>query len=139
MGCLYCEKNEKMQSFTYPVCELSTADLYLNREQSYPGRCILVLRRHAEEFDELTAEERAALQDDLSRVTAALRKIYRPGKVNFGVFGDTVRHFHIHIVPKYPDGADWNGIFQMNVNKVYPTEKELDAAAAQLRREILGD
>ena len=66
MGCLYCEKNEKMQGFTYPVCELSTSDLYLNREQSYPGRCILVLRRHAEEFCELTKEERVALQEDLA-------------------------------------------------------------------------
>ena len=72
MGCLYCEKNEKMQGFTYPACELSTSDLYLNREQSYPGRCILVLRRHAEEFCELTKEERVALQEDLARVTAAL-------------------------------------------------------------------
>lgn len=80
MGCLYCEKNEKMQSFTYPVCELSTSDLYLNREQSYPGRCILVLRRHAEEFCELTKEERAALQEDLARVTAALKKLYQPGR-----------------------------------------------------------
>lgn len=106
MGCLYCEKNEKMQSFTYPVCELSTSDLYLNREQSYPGRCILVLRRHAEEFCELTKEERAALQEDLARVTAALKKLYQPGKINLGVFGDTVRHFHIHIVPKYADGLD---------------------------------
>mgnify|MGYP002533042522 FL=1 len=139
MGCLYCEKNEKMQSFTYPVCELSTSDLYLNREQSYPGRCILVLRRHAEEFCELTKEERAALQEDLARVTAALKKLYQPGKINLGVFGDTVRHFHIHIVLKYADGLDWNGIFQMNANAKYPEEKDLEAAAKQLREEISGE
>ena len=139
MGCLYCEKNEKMQGFTYPVCELSTSDLYLNREQSYPGRCILVLRRHAEEFCELTKEERAALQEDLARVTAALKKLYQPGKINLGVFGDTVRHFHIHIVPKYADGLDWNGIFKMNANAKYPEEKDLEAAAKQLRDEISGE
>ena len=139
MGCLYCEKNEKMQSFTYPVCELSTSDLYLNREQSYPGRCILVLRRHAEEFCELTKEERVALQEDLARVTAALKKLYHPGKINLGVFGDTVRHFHVHVVPKYDDGLDWNGIFQMNANAKYPEEKDLEAAAKQLREEILGE
>lgn len=139
MGCLYCEKNEKMQGFTYPVCELSTSDLYLNREQSYPGRCILVLRRHAEEFCELTKEERVALQEDLARVTAALKKLYQPGKINLGVFGDTVRHFHIHIVPKYADGLDWNGIFQMKANAKYPKEKDLEAAAKQLREEISGE
>lgn len=139
MGCLYCEKNEKMQGFTYPVCELSTSDLYLNREQSYPGRCILVLRRHAEEFCELTKEERVALQEDLARVTAALKKLYQPGKINLGVFGDTVRHFHIHIVPQYADGLDWNGIFQMNANAKYPKEKDLEAAAKQLREEISGE
>lgn len=53
--------------------------------------------------------------------------------------GYTVRHFHIHIVPKYADGLDWNGIFQMNANAKYPEEKDLEAAAKQLREEISGE
>ena len=133
MDCLYCEQGEKMQSFTYPVGSLSVTDLYLHREQSYPGRCILVLKRHAEEYDQLTAEERTALQEDLFRVTSALQKIYHPGKINLGVFGDTVRHFHIHIVPKYTGELDWNGMFHMNPGQVYPSETELKAAAETLK------
>ena len=50
-----------------------------------------------------------------------------------------MRHFHIHIVPKYADGLDWNGIFQMNANAKYPKEKDLEAAAKQLREEISGE
>ena len=136
MGCLYCEKGEKMKGFTYPVCELSVTDLYLHREQSYKGRCILVLKRHAEEYHELTEEERANLREDLYALTKAMDKLWHPGKINMGIFGDTVRHFHIHVVPKYTDGLDWNGMFQMNPDKLYPTDGELEEMAKKYREAL---
>lgn len=133
MGCLYCEKGEKMQSFAYPVCELSETLVYLHREQSYRGRLILVLKRHAEEYSELTEAERTGVQKDLYRATKAMGKLFQPQKVNLGVFGDTVRHFHIHVVPKTEGGLDWNGMFQMNPNKSWPADGELESIAAAYR------
>lgn len=137
MDCLYCEHGEKMNSFTYHICDLSVSELYLNQEQSYPGRCILLLKRHAEEYFELTAEERVGLQEDLYKTTKALETVYHPDKINMGVYGDTVRHFHIHVVPKYKGGLDWNGIFQMNANKVYPSTEDLAQTAEKIRSAIL--
>lgn len=132
-GCPYCQQDETLCSFAYPVCSLSSSSLYLFREQSYPGRCLLVLNRHAEEYSQLTSEERQALQEDLYKVSQALEKLYHPGKINLGVFGDTVRHFHIHIVPKYVQGLDWGGMFQMNPGLNRPSDSELEATAEQIR------
>lgn len=132
-GCPYCEKGEKLVGFAYPVCELSATHLYLFREQSYPGRCLLALKRHAEEYSQLTREEREQVQEDLYRVSGALEELFHPGKVNLGAFGDTVRHFHIHVVPKYPGRLDWGGTFQMNPNLVYPEKQELEALAEKFR------
>ena len=133
MGCLYCEKGEKMQSFAYPVCELSETYVYLHKEQSYRGRLILVLKRHAEEYSELTEAERNGVQKDLCLATKAMGELFQPQKVNLGAFGDTVRHFHIHVVPKTEGGLDWNGMFQMNPNKNWPKAEELEAMASAYR------
>ena len=130
--CPYCTKGEKLDSFAYPVCKLGISSLYLFREQSYRGRCLIVLDRHAEEYAQLTHQERAQLQEDLYRVTQALDELLHPGKVNLGSFGDTVRHFHIHVVPKYPGELDWGGAFQMNPNQNYPDEQELEKFAQEL-------
>ena len=135
-GCPYCEQGEALDSFACPVCALGCTRLYLFREQSYRGRCLLVLNRHAEEYSQLTREERVQIQEDLYRVTSALEDLCHPGKINLGVFGDTVRHFHIHVVPKYPGELDWGGTFQMNPKQHELTQPELEALARQLRQAI---
>ena len=136
VGCPYCEHTEKLASFAYPVCELKTTEFFLFREQSYRGRCLLALKRHAEEYSQLTEQERIDLQEDLHKVTYALDQLFQPGKVNLGAFGDTVRHFHIHVVPKYPGELDWGGTFQMNPNQNYPEQQELEALAAKFRQAL---
>lgn len=138
MGCLYCEKAEKLRSFAYPVCELTETTVYLHKEQSYPGRLILVLKRHAEEYCELTDAEREGVQKDLYRAAKAMETLFHPQKVNLGVFGDTVRHFHIHVVPKTEGGLDWNGMFQMNPNAIWPSDGEMEKLALAYR-EALGE
>ena len=49
--------------------------------------------------------------------------------------GDPV-HLHFHLAPKYVDGPDYGGTFQMNPGKVYLTEAEyqelIDAIKANL-------
>ena len=135
-ACPYCENGEKLNGFAYHVCDLKGTKLYLFREQSYKGRCLLVLNRHAEEYAELTKDERITLQEDLFKVTTALHKILKPGKINLGSYGDTVRHFHYHIVPKYEGELDWNGVFQMNPNKIYPSDEELELLAKEIRENL---
>lgn len=135
-GCPYCEQGQKLNSFAYPVCSLGTTELYLFREQSHPGRCLLVLGRHAEEYTQLTLNERQGVQQDLYRVTCALEALFHPDKINLGVFGDTVRHFHIHVVPKYVGGPDWGGMFQMDLGAVRPDDRQLEARAQALRAQL---
>lgn len=71
-----------------------------------PGHALIVPRRHVVSWAELTAEEKA----DLSRGIDALRNLidqrYRPDGYNVGfndgvAAGQTVMHFHLHVIPRY--------------------------------------
>lgn len=43
---------------------------------------------------------------------------------NCGAYGDTGCHLHMHLVPKYKDGYEWGGVFEMNPGKVHLTDEE---------------
>ena len=136
MQCMYCEKGEKLNSIAVKICDLKACELYLNREQSYPGRVILVLKRHAEELFELAPEERADFIDDVCLTGKAMTELYKPDRINYGMFGDNVKHIHVHIVPKKKEGLDWNGVFQMNPRKTYLNEAEYEQIVDAYRKKI---
>lgn len=136
MACVYCDKGEKLNSFAIKICDMKACELYLNKEQSYPGRLILVLKKHAEELFELEAVEQAEFMEDLCRATKAMHELYSPEKINCGMYGDVVKHLHVHIVPKKPDGLDWNGVFQMNPRKTYLEEEEYAKIVANYKKAL---
>ena len=39
--------------------------------------------------------------------------------IYYGAYSDKLSHLHFHLVPKYVDGPDYGGVFQMNPGKVY--------------------
>lgn len=123
-NCGYCMKNELLDPFGIYICDLDASVLVLFKEQSHPGRCIVAYKEHAGEMVELTDEERSAYFADVNRVAKALHAAFHPDKINYGAYGDTSGHLHFHLVPKYRDGVEWNGVFQMNPGKVYLTEEE---------------
>lgn len=107
-----------MTAGTCPMCELAgaesdlhiadlpTARAYLNEDQFFPGWVFVVLRRHAAELYELTADERAAHIEDVSRVAGALAAVYRPVKMNYELLGNQVPHIHWHLVPRLAGDPD---------------------------------
>lgn len=57
-------------------------------------------------------------------VEKALHAAFHPDKINYGAYGDTGRHLHFHLVPKYKDGFEWGGVFAMNPDQNYLTESQ---------------
>ena len=57
-NCAYCMEGELVAKFGIKICELETSKVYLFKEQSHPGRCIVAHKKHVGDMNELTAEER---------------------------------------------------------------------------------
>ena len=73
-GCFYCdEHHEKRESIMFLVGKLSASTVYLFRDQSHKGRCVVALDDHKKEVFELTDEQRAGIIGDVSKVAAAPR------------------------------------------------------------------
>lgn len=123
-NCFYCSKNQDLDSLMIKICDLNVSTVYLFKEQTYSGRCNVVYKEHKSEIADLTEEEAAAFINDARRVSKAINKAFNPDKVNYGAFADTMKHLHLHIVPKYEGRESWGKTFEMNPQKVYLSDEE---------------
>ena len=125
-NCGYCMRGELLDKFGIKICDLSVSQLILFKEQSKKGRVIVAYKDHVSEIVDISEEERNAFMADVVKASNAIHKAFKPNKVNYGAYGDTGCHLHMHLVPKYEGGDEWGGVFQMNPGKVYLSDKEYD-------------
>ena len=136
-NCAYCAKGELVAKFGYEICELPASTVYLFKEQSHPGRCIVASKLHVSEMIDISKEDRDAFIDDCARVSKAIHEVFHPDKVNYGAYGDTGCHLHMHLVPKYKNQFEWGGTFAMDPNLKKLTEAECAPIAEKLKAAIL--
>lgn len=134
--CLYCQNNETLHNLMIEVAELSVSRLFIFKEQTYRGRCLVAYKDHTDDLNLLSDDDRNAFMADVARVTRAMQKVFNPAKINYGAYSDTLSHLHFHLIPKYAGGPDFGGVFQMNPQKVYLTDEEYDDMAEALKKEL---
>lgn len=123
-NCGYCVKGKPLDVFGIYICDLSVSMLVLFKEQSHRGRCIVAYKDHISELTDLTDEQRNAYFADVAKASKAIHAAFAPDKVNYGAYGDSGHHLHMHLVPKYKDGFEWNTTFEMNPQKVFLSDAE---------------
>lgn len=138
-NCAYCMKDENpslYEKFGYFCVELPTSNVYIFKEQSHKGRAIVAYKKHVSEIVELTDEERNAFFADVNLVASAIHKAFNPDKLNYGMYGDTGHHLHVHLCPKYKDEYEWGGVFLMNPQLHTVSEAECEELSKQLKEAI---
>ncbi len=123
-NCGYCAGGDVLAAYGIPICDLDVSQLILFKEQSKPGRCIVAYKDHVSEIVNISDADRDAFFADVCRAAKAIHAAFHPDKLNYGAYGDTGCHLHMHLVPKYKDGDEWGGVFQMNPGKVFLTDGE---------------
>ncbi|MEH7179215.1 HIT family protein [Neobacillus vireti] len=122
--CMYCMEDERRDNLMIEIAKLDVSTVFLFKEQTYTGRCNVVYKNHVKELFDLDQDELAAFMNDVKKVAAAVNKAFEPGKINYGAYGDTMHHLHMHIVPKYEGKENWGSTFEMNPGKTYLTDNE---------------
>ena len=134
--CLYCTNNQTLHDLMIEICELSVSRAFLFKEQTYRGRCLVSYDKHVNDLNELTDEERNDFMADVVQTTRAMQKAFNPEKINYGAYSDKLSHLHFHLAPKYVDGPDYGGVFQMNPGKVYLTDAEYQKLINKIKENL---
>lgn len=134
--CLYCNRNQTQKDLMIEICNLSVSTVFLFKEQSYKGRCIVAYKDHVKELYELQGNELLLFMEDVNKAARAINELFSPAKINYGAYSDKLPHLHIHLVPKYVGGIDYGSTFVMNPQKVYFTETEYTKLIDQLKNKL---
>jgi HKD family nuclease/diadenosine tetraphosphate (Ap4A) HIT family hydrolase len=129
-----------------PFCPISEERVVFGRElitaiwdgfAVSPGHILIVPHRHAATWEDLTAEEKVECWSAVDQAMAAIQARYAPDGFNVGfnlgaAAGQTVFHFHLHVIPRYQgDVPDPRG----GVRHVIPGKANYLASPASLSRE----
>ena len=134
--CMYCMKDERRDNLMIGICQLEVSTVFLFKEQTYTGRCNVVYKDHVKELFQLNPDELTAFMNDVKKVAAAVDKAFQPNKINYGAYGDTLHHLHMHIVPKYEGKENWGSTFEMNPGKTYLTDEEYHNMIETIKRAL---
>lgn len=134
--CLYCQNNETLHDLMIEIAHLNVSRLFLFKEQTYRGRCLVAYKDHVNDLNELSAGDRNAFMEDVVRATRAMEKSFHPEKINYGAYSDKLSHLHFHLVPKYVDGPDYGGIFRMNPGEIYLTDEEYQSLIDMIKANL---
>jgi ATP adenylyltransferase len=109
--CFYCDEGQELRDYAEELIHYDETIIYLVRNAYYKGRCLVALKDHKQELFEIDEPVLEKFIKDVARVAAAVKKVFKADKINYGVFGDITSHVHMHIVPKHRDGRHWGCAF----------------------------
>ena len=135
--CHYCTKVQSLKDIMIEIVEMKVSTLYLYREQSHKGRCVLAYKDHVKELFDLEEKDLNLYMQDVTKAAAAIKKAFSADKMNFGVYSDKVPHLHFHLVPKYKDGYEWGTPFAMMPEKpIFLNEEQYKEIIRRIKEQL---
>ncbi len=111
---------------------------FMDIGQVNPGHVLVAVKRHAPDLYALEESQAAAVGRAQVRIARAIRAAFQPSglsvyQANGQTAGQTVFHYHVHLVPRQEDDG-----MQLTWPVKNPPRERLEEAAARIR-ERLGD
>ena len=132
--CMYCMEDDRRNQLMIEIAQLEVSTVFLFKEQTYKGRCNVVYKDHVKELFHLDEQDLTSFMKDVKKVAEAIDKAFGPNKINYGAYGDTLHHLHMHVVPKYEGKENWGSTFEMNPGNIYLTDQEYQERIQELKK-----
>src|SRR6185436_6875608 len=121
---------------TVEVAQLPLCRVLLMNDRRYPWLVLVPEREGVREIHELPAGDRAALIEEISRVSETLERLVRPDKMNVGALGNIVPQLHVHVVARFAADPAWPGPVWGSGPAVPYDGGELEEMRGRLRLEL---
>jgi diadenosine tetraphosphate (Ap4A) HIT family hydrolase len=101
--------NERLRMDTIEMGRMGLSRLLLMNDRALPWLILVPEREGICGIDELSAQDRSALIEEIADVSAMVRRLYNPDKINVGALGNLVPQLHLHVIGRFVDDRAWPG------------------------------
>lgn len=124
--CIFCKLANGVFS-TRTIYEDESFRVFMDASPATKGHCLIVPKAHCDDLETLDEDTAAKLMPLAKKIMKMLKEKLGCAGLNLvqnngAVAGQTVMHFHLHIIPRYEDDAQTIGW-----NPGSPSDEELDA------------
>lgn len=136
--CIFC-KITKGEIPSAKVFENEHVIAFLDISQVTKGHTLVIPKIHKENLFELTPEIAKNIFEAVPDIANALKTVYNPIGMNLvnnngEAAGQTVFHYHVHLIPRYGKGDGFGAVWKNNQND-YKFE-ELQKMAAEIKEKL---
>lgn len=134
--CLFCKSSKNLLIKKYKHWTV-----LLHPYQDYLGRCWIKSNRHTIDFLETGTEEKKELLEIMKKLKEALEDLFHPDLFNYASLGNTIRHLHVHFIPRYEGKRIFKGIQFIDerwgkIHKPYKGKTLKNETFNELKRQI---
>jgi diadenosine tetraphosphate (Ap4A) HIT family hydrolase len=139
--CQACQRIVEVRLGQNPffVAELRETIAVVHDHQPLRGWVVLLLKAHAEHFDQLGRSVQLGVMEDLADAASCVRRATGCRRLNYECLGNVMAHVHWHLIPRFEPPTDpepgrtvWTRPEAWLNCGVLPDER--DALVQQLRR-----
>lgn len=127
----------KLAADTVDIVALPLCVARLMNDRRFPWVVLVPARPNLSEIVDLEAADRARLIEEIALVSAALRELFQPTKLNVGALGNVVAQLHVHVVARFASDDAWPGPVWGTRSQPYQLD-DLERTRALLRDRLAG-
>ena len=101
--------HERLRGDTTEIGHMDLSLLLLMNDRLLPWLILVPEREGVREIDELQANDRMLLIEEIACVSNVLRRLYNPDKINIGALGNLVPQLHVHVIGRFVSDRAWPG------------------------------
>ncbi len=136
--CIFC-KIIKGEIPSAKVFENDDVVAFLDISQVTKGHTLVIPKVHKENIFELTPEIASKLFEVVPEISNAIKKAYNPIGLNLlnnngEKAGQSVFHYHLHIIPRYGEGDGFGAVWKTHENDYSP--QDLQNIAEYIRSQM---
>jgi diadenosine tetraphosphate (Ap4A) HIT family hydrolase len=106
---------------TLPIGRLPLCEVRLMDDARFPWLILVPASPGLVEIVDLDAAGRARLMEEIAGVSDALKRLFRPDKLNVAALGNEVPQLHVHVIARFVSDAAWpKPVFGQGERTPYP-------------------
>lgn len=86
---------------------LRTSRLLLMDEAAWPWLVLVPMRPNKVDWDDLDPMDSYRVCDEIRECSLALKRLYRPIKINVAALGNAVPQLHVHVIARFEKDPAW--------------------------------
>ncbi len=135
MDCAFCDATQVTDR---TIVENELARAFPTNAPIVPGHTLIAPKRHVTYHEDLTSEERDAIEELRMQLHTAMKKAFSTEGFNYAwneekIGGQSVPHFHLHMLPRKEGDA---GVYQYEprefIYRPLPTEQRAVSSEQEL-------